>query len=105
MAAVQRVRMVKWFQALGFSLQDIREILPDQIDASTKAAIRAKARGKILELKKQISALQSITRTLEEVSLCDCTDECPIVAAAMSGTSNRASRTPSRVTHSRRIKR
>jgi DNA-binding transcriptional MerR regulator len=83
MEAVRRIRLVKWLQALGFSLAEVRQLRTPGPDGKPVASLREKARAKIRQLEAQILLLQSIGETLEAVSACECNGQCPIIREAM----------------------
>lgn len=85
MGAVQRILFIKRAQSLGFSLPEIKELLSLRLDPGTKPAdIRRRALRKVTEIEEKILGLQSIKRTLEEITNA-CHGEgtladCPILA-------------------------
>lgn len=84
--AVQVVRFVKRAQALGFTLNEVQELLRLRVDpAAACAEVRAAARAKVAEIEKRIAALQAMQSALG--ALADsCKNDgsvsaCPILAA------------------------
>jgi MerR family mercuric resistance operon transcriptional regulator len=67
--SVKRLRFVRKAQSLGFTLEEIRELLElsDQPEADC-ADVREKAKDKITEIEKRITDLISIKESLGELS-------------------------------------
>ncbi len=64
-AAVRRVQFIKRAQELGFSLEEIKELLALRVQpGATCAEIRRRAEAKILQIDTKIRALRSIRRAL-----------------------------------------
>jgi MerR family copper efflux transcriptional regulator len=80
---VHTLRFVRRARALGFSMNDIRELLSLwQSKARSSAAVKKIARGHIGELREKIAELQGMVKTLEHlVHHChgDHRPECPIL--------------------------
>jgi Hg(II)-responsive transcriptional regulator len=83
---VERIRFIKRAQALGFSLDDISELLTLRVDPSTnceEALHRAEA--KLRDIDERIEALQLMRRSLKAlVGACRdrrTTSDCPILEA------------------------
>ena len=81
---VRRLRFIRHAQELGFSLNEIRELLALRIKAvDTCDRVRERARAKIVDIERKIRTLQRMKRVLGElVSACARrrkTDECPIL--------------------------
>jgi MerR family copper efflux transcriptional regulator len=80
---VHTLRFIRRARALGFSMNDIRELLSLwQSKARSSAAVKKIARGHIGELREKIAELQGMVRTLEHlVHHChgDHRPECPIL--------------------------
>jgi Hg(II)-responsive transcriptional regulator len=82
--AVQRLRFIRHAQGLGFSLNEIRELLALRVKAvDTCGRVRERALAKIADIERKIGALQQMRRVLCELeSACARqrkTDECPIL--------------------------
>lgn len=83
--AVQRILFIKRAQSLGFSLPEIKELLSLRLDpGTTPADIRQRALRKVRDIEEKILGLQSIKRTLEEITnACHgvgALSDCPILA-------------------------
>lgn len=84
---VRRLRFVKRAQALGFSLEEIRELLSMRVDPRGRRceAVRLRAAGKVGEVREKIAALRRIERALGRlVEACEGrrgTSTCPILNA------------------------
>jgi Cu(I)-responsive transcriptional regulator len=80
---VHTLRFIRRARALGFSMNDIRELLSLwQSTARSSAAVKKIARGHIGELREKIAELQGMVKTLEHlVHHChgDHRPECPIL--------------------------
>jgi Cu(I)-responsive transcriptional regulator len=80
---VHTLRFIRRARTLGFSMNDIRELLSLwQSKSRSSAAVKKIARGRIGELKKKIAELQGMLKTLEHlVHHChgDHRPECPIL--------------------------
>ncbi len=84
--AVAQLRFIKKAQTLGFSLDEIKEILNLQHNpAASKADIKAKTTEKLKSIREKIQALTKILKALEQLDeACDGhgpIEECPILAA------------------------
>ena len=83
---VERVRLIKWAQGLGFTLREIVELsrIPrDHVRGRTKH-VRSRAVAKIDEIDKKISRLIIVKRELLAIVGCRCNGNCPIVLKAVS---------------------
>lgn len=83
---VVRIRFIKRAKELGFSLNEIKDLLSLRLDpAATCDDVRKRAETKIAHIKDKIRALQSMQKALEALtSACAGTGsstECPILAA------------------------
>lgn len=82
--AVARLRFIKHAQDLGFSLQEIRELLALRARSqSACGAVERKTRQKIEVVRQRIRDLERINRILERLAA-ECaarrpTDDCPIL--------------------------
>jgi MerR family transcriptional regulator, copper efflux regulator len=85
---VDRLRFIKRAQELGFSLEEISELLALRIEPEQKRAdIRARVTSKIAELEGKIGALTAMKNTLRGlVEQCERygSDGCPILASMAS---------------------
>ena len=82
--AVTRLRFIRHAQALGFTLQEVQELLALRIrHASACDAVQRQTRQKIELVEQRIRDLRRIRRTLERlVAACAArrpTDDCPIL--------------------------
>jgi Hg(II)-responsive transcriptional regulator len=84
--AVGRLRFIKHAQELGFSLQEIQELLGLRVQHGAACdVVEQKTRGKIDVVEQKIRDLERMRRTLEQLAeACTArrpTDECPILEA------------------------
>ena len=84
--AVGRIRFIKQAQELGFSLQEIQELLGLRVQHGAACDVIARRTAtKIVVVEQKIRDLQRMRRTLEQlVEACAArrpTDECPILEA------------------------
>lgn len=84
--AVDRLRFIKHAQELGFSLQEIQELLGLRVRHGAACdVVERKTRLKIEIVERKIRDLQRMQRTLEQLAkACTArrpTDECPILEA------------------------
>ncbi len=82
--AVARLRFIKRAQDLGFSLEEIAELLELRVEhGAACAAVEAKANEKIAMVEKKIGELERMKTVLVELSrACDLrepTSDCPIL--------------------------
>jgi Hg(II)-responsive transcriptional regulator len=82
--AVQRVRFIKHAQALGFTLQEIRELLALRLgSAGVCARAEARAEAAIARIDEQLVHLQRMRTMLTELAAScrrqDLTGDCPIM--------------------------
>lgn len=82
--SVRRLRFIKRAQQLGFSLNEIRELLSLRMRPGTKRAdIRARAEAKIADIEEKIRALDAMKKTLrtlaEKCDGCGPLTDCPIL--------------------------
>ena len=80
----RRLRFIKRAQDLGFSLNEIRELLELRIaPRAGRADVRARAEAKIGDVEQKIRALEAIRKTLRKLTErcdgCGPLDECPIL--------------------------
>ena len=89
-ATVRRIRFVKRAQDLGFSLEEIAELLDLRVTAGTGCAeVRSLAQDKLGDVRQRIDSLRKLERTLKElIAACDDErplSECPILDALDEG--------------------
>ena len=84
---VERVRLIKGAQGLGFTLREIAELarVPSDHVRGHAGRVRASAGAKIREIDEKIGRLQAMKRRLRAITLCRCDGNCPIVAQAAAG--------------------
>ena len=82
---VERVRLIKWAQGLGFTLREIAELgrIPRDHMRGRAAQVRAKAAAKIHEINTKIDHLRAIRRRLQAIATCRCRGARPIVSEAV----------------------
>ncbi|HXF94988.1 MAG TPA: MerR family DNA-binding protein [Gemmatimonadales bacterium] len=84
--AVSRLRFIKHAQELGFSLEEIHELLGLRVrHAAACGPVERKTRQKIAVVEQKIRDLQRLKRTLERLAAACAarrpTDDCPILQA------------------------
>jgi len=86
-AAVERVRLIKWAQGLGFTLREIGELarIPGDHVGGRVRHVRAEALSKIREIDLKMARLRAVRHRLRAILACRCRGDCPIVAAATAG--------------------
>ncbi|EQA47171.1 MerR HTH family regulatory protein [Leptospira broomii serovar Hurstbridge str. 5399] len=82
--AVLRIRFIRRSQRLGFNLDEIKELLDLKIQNSNQCSrIKSKISGKLDEIRRKLSELQKLEKTLLELhEVCETanvTDPCPIL--------------------------
>ena len=82
--SVRRIRFIKRAQELGFSLNEIKDLLSLRIDAhTTQTDIRNRTQAKIADVEQKILHLQaihaSLLRMAEDCSGCGSLKDCPIL--------------------------
>ncbi|HVC91915.1 MAG TPA: MerR family DNA-binding protein [Acidobacteriaceae bacterium] len=82
--SVQRIRFIKRAQELGFSLNEIKELLSLRVDAhATAADVRVRAQARLVSVEEKIRHLQdiqqSLTRLIESCYGGGPASECPIL--------------------------
>jgi len=84
---VERVRLIKWAQGLGFTLRETAELsrIPRDHVRGRAAQVRTRAGAKIREIGEKIARLQAMQRRLEAIARCRCDGRCPLIRAAASG--------------------
>ena len=85
-ADVQRIRFIKNAQRLGFTLQEIEDLLKLRVDGdSASADVLRQAEEKVAEITDRIRSLENMKRTLQVlVQACQTrsrTNDCPILDA------------------------
>ncbi|HEY0994860.1 MAG TPA: heavy metal-responsive transcriptional regulator [Gemmatimonadaceae bacterium] len=89
-AAAERLRFIKHAQGLGFSLDEIQEMLELPAgDPAACARVEAVARDKIREVRQRLAELQRLERVLQTV-VASCADHraadlCPVLVALANG--------------------
>jgi Hg(II)-responsive transcriptional regulator len=83
---VNRLKFIKRAKDLGFTLNEIKELLEFQLDPhATKADIKKRTEEKIVDIKRKVRDLTKIKKALEHLSgSCDGhgpLSECPILEA------------------------
>jgi MerR family copper efflux transcriptional regulator len=80
--AVRRIRFIRNAQALGFTLQEVKDLLALRVTAGTScAAVRSRASAKVADIQRRLSDLDRIRTALEKLiavcpgrgALADCT--------------------------------
>ncbi len=88
----RRLRFIKKAQELGFSLNEIRELLSLRMKQGAKSTdIRARAEAKVADIEQKIRALQGMKKALrrltERCDGCSPLAECPILESLDEGVS------------------
>jgi MerR family mercuric resistance operon transcriptional regulator len=83
---IDRIRFIKRAQELGFTLEEITELLALRVEPATACdEVKQQAEGKIADIAEKIKTLQRMKKTLTGlVNACDkrtSTTECPILEA------------------------
>ena len=83
--SARRVRFIKRAQTLGFSLDEVRDLLTlGAAPRQNRSTIRARAKAKIEDIDGRIAALRAMKRTLnalvDRCERCGASTDCPIVA-------------------------
>ena len=83
---VARIRFIKRAQELGFTLNEVEELLALRVDPTTKCVdVKEQTEGKIADISAKIKTPQRMKRVLTQLAAsCDArapTNECPILEA------------------------
>jgi len=83
---VSRIRFIRRAKELGFSLQEIRELLALLVDPEMSSGeVKARAEAKIADIEAKIRALQGMKKTLVAITAacdgCAPVNACPILGA------------------------
>ena len=81
---VQRLRFIKRAQELGFSLEEIRDLLALRVEPGNCVDVRARAQAKITDIEEKMKTLAAMKNTLRNlVNQCEhsASDECVILAS------------------------
>ena len=83
-ATIDRIRFIKRSQELGFSLEEIRELLCLE-QGGSRAAIRKIAGARLISIREKLATLQQMEKVLSGL-LCKCentatAEPCPIIGA------------------------
>jgi MerR family mercuric resistance operon transcriptional regulator len=84
LATIDRIRFIKRSQDLGFSLEEIRELMRLE-QGGGRGAIRKIAGARLNNIRDKLATLQQMEKVLSEL-LCECehtatAEPCPIIAA------------------------
>ena len=83
-AEVQRLRFIKNAQALGFTLQEIAELLNLRVNSAARCGdVQRRAQAKLAQVEAKVHDLEALARSLKDL-IRDCragqpTDRCPIL--------------------------
>jgi DNA-binding transcriptional MerR regulator len=83
--ALRIIRLIKWAQRLGFTLDEIKEIITLIESRAQSGAVRAHAAAKVQDIDERIRNLQSMRGALQSLVDCFCEGKCPIISAALDG--------------------
>lgn len=83
---VERIRFVKRAQELGFTLEEIKELLALRVDPDTdRSEVKQRAEAKIVDIEEKMRDLEQMKHALTSLvatcSGCGPTSECPILEA------------------------
>ena len=85
-SAIERIKFIKGAQTLGFTLEEIRELLDMRLDTdANRADVRQRASAKVDDIRAKIEALRTMEEALNRL-IHQChgdgsTAECPILEA------------------------
>jgi MerR family mercuric resistance operon transcriptional regulator len=93
--ALERLRFIRRAKALGFALDEIRELLALRVDRTKSCGdVRARARAKIADIENRIGNLEQMRSALERLAAACSgagpTNECPILDALQAGEESQA---------------
>jgi MerR family copper efflux transcriptional regulator len=80
----QRLRFIKRAQELGFSLDEVQELLALRVEPQKCVDVRSRAKTKIADIEQKINTLAAMKHILRGlVEQCEncASDECPILAS------------------------
>ena len=82
---VERVRLIKWAQGLGFTLRELLELsrIPRDHVRGRATTVRSRAAAKISEIDERIRRLVAMKHRLLAIIECRCHGDCPIVSEAL----------------------
>ena len=85
-STIERLKFIKGAQSLGFTLDEIRELLNMRLDTDTnRAQVRQRAAAKVEDIREKIRSLTAIEQALNHmINQCHgdgSTAECPILEA------------------------
>lgn len=97
---VERLRFIRRAKDLGFSLDEVAQLLRLNDARGSRASVRALAQRRLAETERRISQLSAIRRTLRQL-LAECHGDgdlagCPIVEAVLASDRNTTVRPSSR---------
>lgn len=82
--SVKRITFIKRAQSLGFTLDEVRDLLAIRLTPKARESARKKAREKLAVIREKISHLKSLERTLSglvhDCEASESTGPCPILA-------------------------
>ena len=80
----ERLRFIKRAQELGFSLEEVRELLALRVEPTNRVEVRARAQVKIADIEEKMKTLAAMKSTLQglvdECGQC-ASAECPILVS------------------------
>lgn len=92
--SVQKIRFIKNAKRLGFTLEEISELLQLKVKGRGRCgSVKSRAEVKLAEIKEKIANLDSMKKVLEEL-ITHCrndapTQDCPILNSLQTGTDNK----------------
>jgi DNA-binding transcriptional MerR regulator len=82
---VRLIRLIKWAQNIGFTLDEIKEMIGLIENQVRGGAVRSRAAAKIKDVDEKIRQLQTMRNALKARVDCSCDGKCPIIRAALDG--------------------